>query len=96
MLRARPCLSIFGPHNFNPQTMLCGQGTKKVGNKRKKQFTSACRGDSGGPVIANTAAGVRQVGVVSFGPRKCGKIFPAVYAKVSSGSDFIAAAVAAP
>ncbi len=96
VLRARPCLSIFDPHNFNPGSMFCAQGTKKIGKKSKKQFTSACRGDSGGPVIANTPAGVRQVGVVSFGPRKCGKVFPAVYAKVSSGSDFIAAAVAAP
>lgn len=96
VLRPRNCLFVFGFDLFFPQTMACAQGTKKIGNKRKKQFTSACRGDSGGPVIANTPAGVRLVAVVSFGPRKCGRVFPAVYAKVAPGADFIAAAVAAP
>jgi secreted trypsin-like serine protease len=95
-LRARFCLFTFGFDLFYPQTMLCAQGTKKLGNKRKRQFTSACRGDSGGPVVANTPAGVRLVAVVSFGPRKCGRVYPAVYAKVAAGADFIAAAVAAP
>ena len=96
VLRPRNCLFVFGFDMFIPQTMACAQGTKKIGKKRKKQFTSACRGDSGGPVIANTPAGVRLVAVVSFGPRKCGRVFPAVYAKVAPGADFVAAAVAAP
>ena len=94
--RARDCLFVFGPDMFVPQTMFCANGTKLIGKKRNKQHTSACRGDSGGPLIASTPAGVRQVGVVSFGPRKCGKIFPAVYARVAAGADFIASAVAAP
>jgi secreted trypsin-like serine protease len=96
VLRARECLFTFGPDMFVPQTMFCAQGSKKLGKKSKKQFTSACRGDSGGPVVANTPAGLRQVGVVSFGPRKCGRVFPAVYARVAAGADFIAAAIAAP
>jgi secreted trypsin-like serine protease len=96
VLRARNCFFVFGPDLFIPQTMICAQGTKKIGKKSKKQFTSACRGDSGGPVIANTPSGVRQVGLVSFGPRKCGRIYPAVYARLSAGSDFIASAIAAP
>jgi secreted trypsin-like serine protease len=94
--KARVCIFVFGPDLFVPKTMFCANGTKLIGKKSKKQHTSACRGDSGGPLIASTPAGVRQVGVVSFGPRKCGRIFPAVYARVASGADFIAAAMAAP
>ena len=94
--RSRDCLFVFGPDLFVPQTMFCANGTKLIGRKSKRQHTSACRGDSGGPVVANTPAGVRQVGVVSFGPRKCGKRFPAAYARVASGADFIASAVATP
>jgi secreted trypsin-like serine protease len=96
VLRPRNCLFTFGFDLFIPQTMVCAQGTKKIGKKKKRQFTSACRGDSGGPVVASTPAGVRQVAVVSFGPRKCGRVYPAVYAKVAPAGGFIASAMAAP
>jgi len=94
--KPRDCLFVFGPDLFMPQFYFCANGTKLIGKKSKKQHTSACRGDSGGPLVANTASGVRQVGVVSFGPRKCGRIFPAAYARVAAGADFIASAVASP
>jgi secreted trypsin-like serine protease len=94
--RARDCFFVYGPDVFVPQTMFCANGTKLIGKKSKKQHTSACRGDSGGPLVANTPSGVRQVGVVSFGPRKCGRVYPAVYARVAAGADFIASAIAAP
>ncbi|XP_059098645.1 venom serine protease-like [Tigriopus californicus] len=46
----------------------------------------SCEGDSGGPLLerGSTADSWHQVGIVSFGPRKCGKSpLPGVYSKVS-------------
>lgn len=52
---------------------------------------SPCSGDSGGPLARWTAAGPRQIGVVSWGPVSCGAPGRAVvYTRVSAYADWIA------
>jgi secreted trypsin-like serine protease len=53
----------------------------------------SCFGDSGGPLIVadkNSAKGYTQVGIVSWGPQCGNPLFPGVYTRVSSFSDWIA------
>lgn len=51
-------------------------------------FTSACVGDSGGPLLVNGGAGNRVVGVVSWGP-SCGELRdPEIYANAVTGRSF--------
>jgi len=55
-------------------------------------FTSACFGDSGGPLIADGGSGRRVVGVVSWGPN-CGEDRdPEIYANAVRGRGFALAA----
>jgi hypothetical protein len=59
-------------------------------------LVQACAGDSGGPVITNTATGPVQIGVTSWGPEVmdglCGeKPLPLVEMRVSSFSSFLTA-----
>jgi len=50
----------------------------------------ACSGDSGSPLLYhNTQLRWMVAGVVSFGPSSCGNKAPGVYARVSSGLDWI-------
>src|SRR4029077_14082838 len=54
----------------------------------------ACPGDSGGPVVAPTAAGPVQIGVTSWGPEtmngECGqKFLPDVYMRTAAFTAFI-------
>ncbi|RQM12168.1 hypothetical protein B5M09_013611 [Aphanomyces astaci] len=49
---------------------------------------AACFGDSGGPLIKSTSAGLAFVGDVSFG-EPCGKGFPDVYGRVAAFRAFI-------
>jgi secreted trypsin-like serine protease len=49
----------------------------------------ACQGDSGGPLIADSIAGVVQVGVVSRGEGCARALAPGVYARVSAYGDWI-------
>ncbi|XP_051158292.1 trypsin-like [Leptopilina boulardi] len=53
--------------------------------------TSACSGDSGGPLISNITPGSSEViGVVSWGIIPCGSVgAPSVYTKVASYVDWI-------
>lgn len=51
-------------------------------------FTSACFGDSGGPLLADAGQGLRIVGVVSWGP-SCGEERdPEIYANAVRGRNF--------
>lgn len=72
--------SILGPvfRRFrSPET-----GKKVMGR------TSGCRGDSGGPLMAD--AGPRQIGAVTYGPLYCRfRAKPSVYGRVSSALGFI-------
>lgn len=67
------------------QSQLC------VGGLRGKD---SCSGDSGGPLMVQTAGAWYLIGVVSFGPNKCGTAgFPGVYTNVASFVDWIQANV---
>jgi secreted trypsin-like serine protease len=51
----------------------------------------SCFGDSGGPLVvpAETDNGYMQVGIVSWGPQCGNPLFPGIYTRVSSFSDWI-------
>uniref|UniRef100_A0A182QGH1 CLIP domain-containing serine protease n=1 Tax=Anopheles farauti TaxID=69004 RepID=A0A182QGH1_9DIPT len=50
-----------------------------------------CSGDSGGPLMKTLQAVHYAVGIVSFGPVKCGSGIPAVYTRVDRYYDWIVA-----
>ncbi|XP_005177568.1 lectizyme [Musca domestica] len=54
----------------------------------------ACNGDSGGPLIINTAEGSEIVGIVSWGYTPCATTkYPSVYTQVSSYLSWIATTI---
>jgi secreted trypsin-like serine protease len=70
--------------------MICALGKKRKRAGRFKIHTSACTGDSGAPLVADTARGPIELGTVSFGGALCGlPQAPSVYSRVSSALDFI-------
>ena len=73
--------------DFQPNTMLC------AGKLATNPFTSdgvdACYGDSGGPLIAQTADGIELIGLVSWGWACGSDKYWGVYAEVSKYSDWI-------
>ena len=88
----KKCIRAYSKDIFNPENMICALGQRIPKYKRPPINSSACSGDSGGPLIANTSTGVRQVGIVSYGGAFCGlPAAPTVYTRVTSGLDFIAA-----
>ncbi|XP_058127828.1 CLIP domain-containing serine protease B4-like [Anopheles ziemanni] len=48
-----------------------------------------CNGDSGGPLMKRVGTAYYVVGIVSFGPQKCGSPVPAVYTRVDKFYDWI-------
>uniref|UniRef100_A0A182J8R7 Uncharacterized protein n=1 Tax=Anopheles atroparvus TaxID=41427 RepID=A0A182J8R7_ANOAO len=48
-----------------------------------------CNGDSGGPLMKRIRTAYYVLGIVSFGPRKCGSNMPAVYTQVDKFYDWI-------
>ena len=48
----------------------------------------SCYGDSGGPLISESVRGEVQVGIVSFGSKKCGE-YPGVYTRISSFYEWL-------
>lgn len=75
---------------YQAQAMICAIGEKLRKYGRPFIHTTACSGDSGGPLIADTPEGVRVIGTVSFGGAFCGLgSAPTVYARVSDALDFI-------
>ncbi len=80
---------------FLPAEMICANGAPFQRLFRLKLMRTACPGDSGGPLIASTPDGPRQVGLVSFGVSTpfilCGeKGFPGVFSRVSFFQSFLA------
>mmetsp|Transcript_17631 Transcript_17631/g.36577 ORF Transcript_17631/g.36577 Transcript_17631/m.36577 type:complete len:332 (-) Transcript_17631:955-1950(-) len=70
---------------------------KKFANKIKDSMvcaggaeTDSCSGDSGGPLFLNNMEGPQQVGIVSWGLRKCAtEGYPGVYTRISSYHCFL-------
>jgi secreted trypsin-like serine protease len=84
------CLKAYTRDLFAPESMICSLGAIRKNPGRFKIHTSACSGDSGGPLIAGTATGPLEVGTVSFGGALCGlPSAPSVYSRVSASLDFI-------
>jgi trypsin len=95
---ARVCDRLFGKERgFQQGTMICALG-KLIGrfHSRLPFHATSCSGDSGGPVVANTAGGPRLVGAVSAGPFPCGLGAPSIYARVASRLGFIRRAAGLP
>lgn len=81
--RNRVCRRVF-PHTYTAATSICALGART----RRGIQKSSCFGDSGGPLIADTPAGPRQVGIVSYGTPICGR-GPSVFSRVSDNLAFI-------
>jgi len=87
---SRRCLKAYTRDIFDPALMICALGKRIKHFRSPSIHTSACIGDSGGALVADTPAGPRQVGIVSFGGPLCGLAgAPTVYARVSASLDFI-------
>jgi len=68
------------PGKLTDRMICAGTPTEAIG---------PCNGDSGGP-LATTTSPPKLVGIVSWGPGKCGLVgYPAVYTKVSALLDWI-------
>jgi trypsin len=92
-LFARPGCKKYGPR-FDPALMICANGAQFRRQFRVRLMRSACPGDSGGPLIAQTPSGIRQVGVVSFGLSTpfilCAeKGFPGVFGRIAPNLPFL-------
>jgi secreted trypsin-like serine protease len=86
----RRCLKAYTGDIFDPALMICALGKRIKRLRRPAIHRSACIGDSGGALIADTPAGPRQVGIVSYGGPLCGlAAAPTVYARVAASLDFI-------
>jgi secreted trypsin-like serine protease len=86
----RRCLRAYTVDLFSPQAMICAVGRRIRRFRRPPIHFSACAGDSGGPLMADTPAGPRQVGIVSFGAGLCGLAgAPTVYSRVSDSLAFV-------
>jgi trypsin len=94
----RVCDRAYGKERgFQQATMICALG-RRIGriHSRLRYRTTSCVGDSGGPIVANTPADPRLVGVVSAGSFPCGLGAPSIYARVSSRLGFIRLAAGLP
>jgi trypsin len=84
------CLKAYTTDLYAPESMICALGAKRKHPGRFKIHTSACSGDSGAPLVADTLTGAVEVGTVSFGGSLCGlPAAPTVYSKVAASLDFI-------
>jgi secreted trypsin-like serine protease len=70
---------------FHPGVTMC------VGGPGYRPAT--CHGDSGGPLIENTAAGAVQIGIVSYSATTCG-VAPDYFTRVLAVQSWIASAIA--
>jgi secreted trypsin-like serine protease len=93
---SRRCRRIYG-RAFHARTMICSLGLRF---SNKPIGSTTCFGDSGGPMVADTPAGPRLVGVTSFagevGNIACGsRLAPSVYARVTAALAFIEESIGA-
>jgi secreted trypsin-like serine protease len=68
-----------------PALMICAAGVTQAG-----KVIDACQGDSGGPLVGGEGAGLRLLGVVSWG-EACGTRHPGVYTRIVAMTDFLMA-----
>jgi trypsin len=95
--RSRKCQRVFSKEDFQGRSMICALGKRiRRLHSRLAFHSTSCEGDSGGPVVANTADGPRLVGAVSAGTFPCGLGGPSIYARVSNQLGFIERALAGP
>ncbi|MGH2923525.1 MAG: S1 family peptidase, partial [Solirubrobacterales bacterium] len=74
-------------------TMICATGRRLQRFGRPPIHETACSGDSGAPLVADTARGAVVIGTVSFGGAFCGfGATPTVYSRVSDSLEFIVTA----
>ena len=86
----RRCLKAYTRDLFAPESMICSLGALRKHAGKFKIHSSACSGDSGGPLMADTSSGPVEVGTVSFGGALCGlPQAPSVYSRVSDSLAFI-------
>lgn len=84
------CLKAYTSDLFAPESMICALGARRKKGGHFKIHTSACSGDSGAPLVADTPTGPVEVGTVSYGGALCGlPAAPTVYSRVSASLDFI-------
>jgi trypsin len=83
VIRAGPCRRAF--FYFHAAEELCTRGDEISDD----HHTTACYGDSGGPLIADADAEDLVVGVVSYGGFRCGVREPTVYSRVGESLGFI-------
>lgn len=83
VLDSQPCARDYG-RAYSSVFQICVRGVQAAEGGR----TGACYGDSGGPLIADTATGPLLVGVVSGGGGRCASA-PEFFARVSAGLGFI-------
>ncbi|XP_058125825.1 CLIP domain-containing serine protease B4-like [Anopheles ziemanni] len=75
------CKPFYRRHRASlTETQMCAEGTKEK---------SACVGDLGGPLMRMVGDVWYQIGLDSFGPKRCGIGFPYVYTDVSKYVDWI-------
>uniref|UniRef100_A0A2M4BS35 CLIP domain-containing serine protease n=2 Tax=Anopheles marajoara TaxID=58244 RepID=A0A2M4BS35_9DIPT len=76
------CSSVYKRNGINLQpTQMCAGGVRG---------SDTCSGDSGGPLMKQHAGAWYLLGVVSFGPQKCGTAgVPGVYTNVREYTDWI-------
>lgn len=88
----RRCLRAYTRDIFDPALMICTLGRRIRAIRRPPIHAGACTGDSGGPLVADSPAGPRVVGLVSFGGPICGlAAAPTVYTRIAASLDFITA-----
>ena len=75
------CGNVFYYTRNNPSNVCAGSG---------RLSTSACKGDSGGPLFCRNSNGIVQVGVVSYGKVPCGQSHtPTVFTRVSNFASWM-------
>jgi secreted trypsin-like serine protease len=80
----------FSSREVDDSVMICAAGVNS-----NQKIVDACQGDSGGPLIASGSAGLKLVGVVSWG-ENCASKYPGVYSRVSALNAFLQSAGAMP
>jgi hypothetical protein len=80
------CQAAWGAQVFDPATQLCAGSYTTQGQTQP----TACHGDSGGPLISVSAAGVwRLIGITSYGANTSCLALPTVYTRVTAIRDWV-------